>query len=118
MSGGTSLMLRLRLNCSVICVCPSVLIELIESKPSMVENCRSNGVATAEAMVSGFAPGQTGRDQDRRKIHVRQVAHGQEAERGNSEDEHAHHDKRCGHRPSDEQFGDVHERQFGGQFKA
>src|SRR5579863_7952281 len=50
-------MLRLRLNCSVMEVDPRKLAELIESRPAMVENCRSSGVATAEAIVSGLAPG-------------------------------------------------------------
>ena len=36
---------------------PSVLVELIESMPAIVENCFSSGVATEEAMVSGLAPG-------------------------------------------------------------
>src|SRR5258708_32709377 len=58
MSGGTSVILRLRLNWRVICVKPSVLIEVIESRPSMVENWRSSGVATAEAIVSGLPPGR------------------------------------------------------------
>lgn len=51
-------MSRLRLNWSVICVFPSPLAELIESSPAIVENCRSSGVATAEAIVSGLAPGR------------------------------------------------------------
>ena len=42
----------------VICESPCALTEDIESMPEMVENCRSNGVATAEAMVSGLAPGR------------------------------------------------------------
>ncbi len=37
---------------------PSALVEVIESMPAMVENCFSSGVATAEAMVSGLAPGR------------------------------------------------------------
>ena len=37
---------------------PRVLDEVIESTPAMVENCFSSGVATAEAMVSGLAPGR------------------------------------------------------------
>jgi len=45
------------LNCSVICVEPCVLVELMLSSPAIVENCRSSGVATEEAMVSGEAPG-------------------------------------------------------------
>ena len=58
MSGGTSLILRRRLNWSVIWHAPRLLTEVIESRPSIVENCRSNGVATVEAIVSGFAPGK------------------------------------------------------------
>ncbi|MNC86426.1 hypothetical protein D3C83_20880 [compost metagenome] len=50
-------MLRSRLNCRVIWVVPSALVEFIESSPAMVENCFSSGVATADAMVSGLAPG-------------------------------------------------------------
>ncbi len=50
--------LRLRLNCSVICVEPCVLDDVIESTPAMVENCFSSGMATADAMVSGVAPGR------------------------------------------------------------
>ena len=50
--------LRLRLNCNVICVDPVALDEVIESTPAMVENCFSSGIATADAMVSGVAPGR------------------------------------------------------------
>src|SRR5579875_1165758 len=50
-------MLRSRENWSVIRVWPRELVELIESRPAMVENCPSRGVATEEAMVSGLAPG-------------------------------------------------------------
>jgi hypothetical protein len=39
-------------------VLPSELIEVIESSPDIVENCLSSGVATAEAIVSGLAPGR------------------------------------------------------------
>ncbi len=50
-------MLRDRLNCSVIEVEPWMLVEVIESRPAMVVNCFSRGVAMDEAIVSGFAPG-------------------------------------------------------------
>ena len=50
-------MLRSSENCSVIVASPSVDTEVIVSIPAMVENCFSSGVATAEAIVSGFAPG-------------------------------------------------------------
>ena len=49
-------MLRLKVNCRVICVRPSVLVELIESSPAIVEKFFSKGVATDEAMVSALAP--------------------------------------------------------------
>jgi len=48
---------RLRLNCRVICVFPRALVEVSESRPAMVENCFSSGVATEEAIVCGLAPG-------------------------------------------------------------
>ena len=50
-------MSRDRLNCSVIDVPPWVLDEVMASSPAIVENCFSSGVATAAAIVSGFAPG-------------------------------------------------------------
>ena len=50
-------MLRSSVNCSVICGLAEPLIEVIESSAGIVENCFSSGVATAEAIVSGDAPG-------------------------------------------------------------
>ncbi len=50
-------MLRSSENWMVIWVVPWPLCEVMESTPAMVENCFSRGVATAEAMVSGSAPG-------------------------------------------------------------
>ena len=43
----------------VMRVTPCPLTELISSMPAMVENCFSSTVATAEAMVSGLAPGSS-----------------------------------------------------------
>src|SRR5581483_9879263 len=51
-------MLRSRSNCRVIVVEPAALDEVIELMPAMVENWFSSGVATADAMVSGSAPGR------------------------------------------------------------
>ncbi len=51
-------MFRSKANCRVIWVLPCELEEVIESRPEMVVNCFSNGVATAEAIVSGLAPGR------------------------------------------------------------
>src|ERR1700712_3373 len=51
-------MLRSRSNCSVMLVEPAELDEVIELMPAMVENWFSSGVATADAIVSGSAPGR------------------------------------------------------------
>jgi len=50
-------MSRLRSNCSVMLVLPRPLDEVISVTPAMRPNCRSSGVATDEAIVSGLAPG-------------------------------------------------------------
>ena len=50
--------LRSSSNCRVIEVAPCVLDDVIEEMPAMVENWLSSGVATADAMVSGSAPGR------------------------------------------------------------
>ena len=49
--------LRSRSNCSVTLVLPVELDEVISSRPAMVVNCRSSGLATADAIVPGSAPG-------------------------------------------------------------
>ena len=51
-------MLRLSANCSEIEVDPWRLVDVIVSMPGIVENSFSSGVATADAMVSGLAPGR------------------------------------------------------------
>ncbi len=51
-------MLRVSANSSVICVDPSEFTEVICSRPAIVENWFSSGVATAEDIVSGLAPGR------------------------------------------------------------
>ena len=50
--------LRERLNCSVIWVEPWLEVEFMLSRPAIVVNCFSSGVATDEATVSGEAPGR------------------------------------------------------------
>src|SRR5580704_10570124 len=49
---------RLRSNSRVIWVLPMEFDEVMELRPAMVENWFSSGVATADAMVSGLAPGR------------------------------------------------------------
>jgi len=51
-------MSRSRENCRVMVLAPWALVEVMESRPAMVENWPSRGVATAAAMVSGAAPGR------------------------------------------------------------
>ena len=51
-------MSRSRSNCSVMLVLPCELLELIEVMPEIDENAFSSGVATADAIVSGLAPGR------------------------------------------------------------
>src|SRR5688572_33482010 len=50
-------MLRLRSNCNVMLVLPCMLDEFIDVRPEIVENRFSSGSATADAIVSGLAPG-------------------------------------------------------------
>src|SRR6266545_8183708 len=47
-----------RSNCKVIDELPKEFEEIMESRPAMPVNWRSSGVATADAIVSGFAPGR------------------------------------------------------------
>ena len=56
-SRAAPLMSRDRSNCRATLVEPRKLVEVISFTAAMRENCRSSGVATAEAMVSGLAPG-------------------------------------------------------------
>ena len=51
-------MSRLRSNCSVTLLLPLELDEVISSRPAIVVNCRSSGLATADAIVPGSAPGR------------------------------------------------------------
>src|ERR1043165_1405737 len=48
---------RLSSNCSVMDVEPRLLDDVISVTPAIRPNCRSRGVATADAMISGLAPG-------------------------------------------------------------
>ena len=51
-------MSRSRSNCSVTLVLPDPLRDVIESRPAIVVNCRSSGLATDEAIVPGSPPGR------------------------------------------------------------
>ena len=69
----------------VIAVEPSVLVEVICETPEICANCVSSGWATAEAMVSGLAPGSlrgnlNGREIDLRQRRDRQLRIGDDAD--------------------------------------
>ena len=68
-------------------VVPCRLVEFIDVRPEIVENCFSSGSATADAIVSGLAPGSEALTEMRREIDRRQVGHRQHAIR-----HHAEHD--------------------------
>ena len=51
--------LRSSANCKVTLVWPRELDEVMFSRPAMVENWRSSGAATDDAIVSGLAPGRS-----------------------------------------------------------
>ncbi len=48
---------RSSVNCKVMLVIPCRLDDVMASRPAMVENCFSSGVATDDAIVCGLAPG-------------------------------------------------------------
>ena len=73
----------------------------------MVENWRSSGVATADAMVSGFAPGSRA-DLDGGVIDAGQRGHGQRAISHNAEEQNRQRDQRGHHRTFDKDAREVH----------
>src|SRR5881396_1870238 len=100
-------MFRSRVNCSVMLVLPRFDEEVIWSTPAIVENCFSSGVATADAIVSGLAPGRLAFTVIVGKSTL-QVAHGQQAVGHDPEQQDAHHDERRHHGPLDEELGEAH----------
>ena len=55
-SRAAALMSRSSTNCSTTEVEPRRLDEVISLTPAILPNCRSSGVATPDAIVSGLAP--------------------------------------------------------------
>ena len=80
----------------------------MESRPAIVENCRSRGVATADAMVSGLAPGRLAVTWIVGKSTFGRSLTGRSLYAAYPEDQDGHHDQ-CGHdRPADEKLRDIH----------
>ncbi len=65
-------MSRLRPNCRVMRVAPTELIDVISVTSAIGPRCRSSGLATLVATVSGLAPGRLRLDRDGREIDLRQ----------------------------------------------
>ena len=80
----------------------------MESRPAMVENCLSSGVATAEAMVSGLAPGRLALTRIVGKSTFGQVAHRQKPVPHYAEEEDRQHDEGRHDRSAYKNFRDVH----------
>ena len=95
-------------------VLPCVLVELTESRPAMVANCFSSGSATADAIVSGLAPGRLACTWMVGKVDRRQVADRQQPIRHHAEHGDAQHDERRRDRPLDEERGEIHDRRLRG----
>ena len=74
----------------------------------MVVNWRSSGVATADAIVSGSAPGRLALTLSVGIVDLRQIADRQGAIRHDAEQRDRRHQQAGGDRPPDEDFRKVH----------
>ena len=78
------------------------------SMPAIVENCFSSGVATADAIVSGLAPGRLALTVIVGKVDRRQVADRQPPVRRDAEEQNPRHHEHRRDGPPNEQLGEVH----------
>ncbi len=74
----------------------------------MRENCRSSGVATAEAMVSGSAPGSDALTEMVGELHLRQRRHRQQLVRHRPGNDDRCREQERRNRALDERRGEVH----------
>ena len=87
-------MLRSSVNCTVIDVAPSVLVETMLSTPAIVENSFSSGVATDDASVSWARAGDRRVDRDGRVVDAGEIADRELRVRENAKAKNPHHDER------------------------
>ena len=73
--------------------------------PAIRPNCRSSGVATEEAMISGLAPGKLRCHGNRREIDLRQRRYRQQPKSDGSGQRDADRQQRRGHGPANEWSG-------------
>ena len=92
---------RSRSNCMVMLVLPSWLSEVICVMPAMRPNMRSSGVATAEAIVSGLAPGRFAETVIVGYSTSGSVATGRNGKARAPKEEQTHAQQRSRHRPLD-----------------
>ena len=100
--------LRFKSNCIVIDVDPRKLVDVISVTPAIRPNCRSSGVATAEPIVSGLAPGKRRVHLDRGEFDLRQRRNRQQeiAQRPDQRDRDRH--QRRADRAMDERSRQTH----------
>ena len=101
-------MLRLRLNCKVICVPPCVLMELMDSRPAMVENSRSSSGGHGGGHGLGARARQGGAHLDGGIIDVGQIADRQLTVGNDAKNQNGQHRERRHDGPADKEFGQVH----------
>ena len=87
---------------------PSWLDEVIWLMPAMRPNCRSSGVATADAIVSGLAPGSAAPDGNNREVDLRQRRHRKLGVGQGARQQQGEGQQRGGDGPFDSWSGDVH----------
>ena len=101
-------MLRFRSNCSVTIAEPSELDDVIWFTPAMRPNCRSSGVATADAIVSGLAPGNPAPTPMTGKSTSGSEATGSTRIRHRARQQQGQAQQRSGDRPLDKGCGKMH----------
>ena len=108
-SSAAASILRSSANWTVMLVDPVDDDEVIWSMPEIVDNWRSIGVATDDAMVAGLAPGRPALDLDGRQIDLGQRRYRQLAiaEEAGEDDRQAEQDG-C-HRPIDSKADEPHQ---------
>ena len=92
----------------MICVEPCEFDDVIESTPAMVVNWRSSGVATAEAIVAGSAPGSPALMVMVGKSTLGKIADRQSVIRHQAENGDAEHQQAGRNRPLNKGAGKIH----------
>ena len=101
-------MSRSRLNCTVIELEPSELVEVSSVTPAIRENCRSSGVVTLAAMVSALAPGRVAETWMVGKSTCGSGAIGSIGKLTSANHQQSGRQQRRPDRTADERFGDAH----------